>query len=392
MTSQGNIKNQDQGPDSISYIPPPQTDFTNIKHTEIQAEEAAKLYYTDTQSEDTPITGRNIVKVSKRFTKYYLNSVPPPNAQAAGVAGAAGAGNPNLSVNPLVSFFMSFNKLANILRELTAAQEKANLVEMSLVTDLAQGEAEQIKNSAQQEANMYIATAATSFAEAGASMGQFLTSLRARSKANLEVTAKETELNENIKGIDGTEPTMKKAEAELTKAQQAQDKIEQRINGKTLTSKEEQAFGGKTDEKLNQDLIQARSNTKDAQEDYEEKKGYHEDAVREQRKFLRNKDEEYRNAVSIRTDQLNAAFQAFSKTTDALSNVLKRGFAIEKGRADAIQKMMSAYQQTAYKMMDTLQNAKSENTKMISELMQLLKQFSDAAAKTNSSITAHGSV
>ena len=79
-----------------------------------------------------------------------------------------------------------------------------------------------------------------------------------------------------------------------------------------------------------------------------------------------------------------------SKAIEGISNMMRAGYALEKGQAEAMQKLMEGYQQNANKTIDLLNNMKSENSRLIGDLMQQLRGFSDQARQLYGTIGVQG--
>lgn len=393
MTNSGNIGNRSQGsPDSIPaepmiFIQPP-------KDTDAHKTKGAQPndYYADTQASDGML--------SEKVSGKHLNNIPPPNAQISGntqttgVVGNAGNGNPFLAPNPLVAFFITFTELSNILRELTMAQEQINLIEMSIINDLASGEAAQILTAAEAEKNMYYASAASSFAEAGVSMGQALATTRAEKSAENQLNKQKTDLKTEVETsktnlntaegeLNTAKTTVKTSKQNLEKAEKNLEAAEKLDNTKLENREKVKAARAEVQE--------AENNLKVADDDKREKSwkvNKAENRLETAKRDLENHDIHYienrQRLVQSSTFKMQMWSQACSKLTDAFANVAKASLAMQKAQAEAIQKMMSSYQQTAFKVIEAI--TRKESSQMIADLFQQLRKFSDDAKKLGGSI------
>ena len=105
---------------------------------------------------------------------------------------------------------MNFDELSTILMQMSNAQEKVTLLEMSIVQDLGLGEAQQILNAATAEQKMYIAQAVSDFADMGSSLVQTIGSASASYKANKELSTEENRLKGNVDDAGDTVTTERK--------------------------------------------------------------------------------------------------------------------------------------------------------------------------------------
>lgn len=411
MTNSGNIGNQGQTPSFKGFLPPPLSAFTSPSAIAAKGTTGTGTtgttgttatgpigqgYYADTQSS---------VQVGGKPAANYLNNIPAPNAQASGTSGSKGGGNPFLDPNPLVAFFIDFNEIANIMRQTTMAQEQTSLIEMSLVNDLASGEASQIITAAQQDALMYTATAVSSFVEAGAAGAQLVGQGMARNSTSNEMSTEQTEVDENV----STAQTNLNNVTELEDADNANTTAQTNLQAKQAAvvdsqtnpvgnSPEEQAANTnqKTQEfteaqtqadAANDRLVKAKQNFKDNDIDsVDSAQQKLKKAQTAQQQFKANYATNYQHKLSDKTWYHQMVSTMITKGVDAGANAAKAWLTVHKSLAEAQQKMMSAYMQNAFKMIDTLNKAQQENSSMVADLFRQLQKFSDDDRKLGGSI------
>lgn len=363
-----------------------------------------------------------------------LDSVPPPDdvnsstkststtsttsststASTTPIAGPSGGGNPFLAVNPLVAFFMDFNEIANILRQMTNAQANLAIIEMGITNDLAHGEAQQIILAAKAESKMYMAAAISSFTEAGVSLATGLGSFAAETRADSQMSEASAAKKQNVQDAEVDTAQKKqqmeeaqnayKAEASVPDKQaevrSAREKVKQveedptsspnEINKakKNLQQKQRELEAAKQADKDNASVAAKKKEMERTETDYEESQSRLNKAQREKQEFDAKFMETRYGLGQNRTLQIQMAGQFLSKSVDGVANLIKSIETMKKGQAEAIRALYQAYEQNALKQIDALNSAKSENSKMISELFQLLRKFSDDERKLGGSLTA----
>lgn len=379
----------------------------------------SQTYYDDSVSGSTQTAGTN---------KNSLNSVPPPKGQVNGTSNSQ-KGNSFLEPNPLVTFFINFTLFSDILRQTSMAQEKSELMEMNLVNDLGLEDAAQILQSAGAEETMYIAAASADFTEAACSLAQAgaaIAGARSSSKEmDAESSRQDTEIQTQQREVDADDEQVnetqeyigaKNRQTDLQNAQKEetatnsdpeatdQDKNEARTKREkaedAYTQQDENTVEGyefknrrkmeqlNDQEKLNyakKDLARAEDKQFNDKQDLQK-------LQREKSRFVADYSNTYQGKIQQKTQTFQFFATATSKFADAIQNIIKAQQTLIKGQADAQKALLDAYMQVAFKMMDTLNNAKKENSQMIAQLFQALEKFSDAEKKVGGTITAQGAV
>ncbi|WP_166158356.1 hypothetical protein [Neochlamydia sp. AcF84] len=418
MTS-GNITGQSQG--GGVYLPPSDSGAVPAAGANPAAKAVAQpnqAYYTDSTS-----TGKEAV--SAKHTRNLLAHIPPPNAQAAGVSESSGTGNPFLRPNPLVAFFMNFTEISNVLRQMTMAQEKITLSQMSMINELAKGQAQQILQAAEKESKMYMASAIACFMEAGVSLGQAAMQFRVNRNTDKEMELQKKTYKDEATRLKGHKASAKQYYDEVSGQHTASEmKVKQmrdadknvadaRKNLKDakqggsregITASEQKlkdaeaqrdiAYGGqlKVDQraaKLKEaeaESLRSSEESLSAKRDLNRANHESETANYELEKFNTSYFMTHANSVSNKMMIFNMTSTMLNKSTEGLMNLWKSELVVEKAQAEALKAMMDAYIQNAFKTVDLMNNAKSENSKLIADLMQQLRKFSEDERKLGSSV------
>ncbi len=395
MTQSGNISSHGGGGGGL--VAPSgfftQSAFTQsaldtTQSTGTQASNASSTYYTDTQSGGQKIQGK--------LASNYLNKIPAPNSQISGSSN--NDTNPFLRANPLVAFFMNFDELSTILMQMSNAQEKVTLLEMSIVQDLGLGEAQQILNAATAEQKMYIAQAVSDFADMGSSLVQTIGSASASYKANKELSTEENRLKGNVddagdtvtteeKNVQAAKQSLQDAENQLNQAQQDKAYYDSG-KGKQETIDEDKMQANKSVQEARDNLKQQQATADAATDKLETAKDNQSKAQKELDKFKTNREQTKDRIISERTMVLQMSAQALTKGISASSKLYSATMTLEKGQAEALRTVMSTFLTTATKMIDSANSDIQANHKMVSDLMQALQQYSNNAKKLGGSLTA----
>lgn len=351
-----------------------------------------------------------------------LDTMPPPDdvdhastasttsattTQSTAVAGAPGAGNPFLNANPLVAYFIDFNNIAVMLRQMTNSQAHLTVLEMGITNDMAHGEAQKILEAAHAESKMYLAAAITSFTEAGVSLATGLGSFAAERAADKQMesasqskqtavddaqTNVQTRQNELTTARQNYEDTAQTpaAQKKLQEAKKAADADPENTTGshEKLQEARDNLEKAKLADKDNQVVRDHKNNLEKAEQNVDESQSQLKKAQRDKEEFQAKFLETRYSMSSSRTFRLQMAGEFIKKSTDGAANIVKSIETIEKGQAEAIRALYQSYQQNAQRMIDSLNSARSENSKMISELFQLLRKFSDDTRKLGGTLTA----
>lgn len=390
MNNSGNI-NQGKTPDHLAFIPPPVLTDETANPVRTVGISKKEVYYTDSLA-------RDVQEKAQRGTS--LNTIPPPNAQSMGVSGAAGTGNLFLTPNPLVAFFINFNELSRTLRDMSIMQANISLMEMGLILDLAKGEAEQILKAAKAESKMYIAAAVASFTEGATSLisgsisfgvdwkaskqlkADKKTSVSEASQAKTDVTQPKIDNNIAKTKLNSAEANLQNSRADLDNARSTYLKDPSKENKQQVKDAKQKVTNAETD------VNNANKDYRTSQRNLDKAEARYENAKRESENFDAHYLEKRQGLVQTATFKLQMFNQFINKMTDAAANLVKAGAALEKGQAEAEQKMLAAYQQTANRMLGNLDESRKANSQFIAELMRMLQQFSDQAKKSGGTITA----
>lgn len=394
MTAEGNVSGHSKGP---VYIPLPQEAGAGatggVVEKPLQKGEGVKTgaqaYYTDS----TGVSATADAKLTAAESRDLLSKIPPPNAQSVGVSGSigmgnaaaasapTGLGNPFLSANPLVAFFMTFNEISNTLKRLSMAQADLSILQMTAATDLSHGIANNILNAAEAEKGMYIASAVASFVEAGTSIMQGMANFKARGAAAKDLQKQNANLK--AKAYDGPNSS----EAKLNKAIDNQKdalsnvKAKQAELAKAKLDKDPDAIAQAQSNLDDAKFTHRRAMTKTDDADYEHNKNVKEIEKKED-SYLTDLD----NATQQRMTTMNMATTFTNKSIDGMVNLIKANLVMVKAQAEAEKEVMSAQQQNLLKTMDLLNNARNENSKLIGDLMQQLRAASDMERKLGGSL------
>lgn len=402
MPDQGNVGSQMPNQDNtLSFKPFTVANDGSIATTPSVNKEAltpTSTYFTDTQSATGTTPGGKPVTNS-------LNTIPPPNAQAAGVSGAAGEGNAFLVPGALVAFFMEFNELATIERQTSLAQEQETLMQMAMSNSLTSGMANEIITAANFEQGSLISSAAASFVDGAASLSMGIAQSRAEAAGEGQLDSEESTLNTQLDSDQAdletargniTDTEFQETNNNLNKAQDNLNEEETKMEQLDPSSPEGKAQQAKVDEAKEQvENAQEKLQTQKKKLSKEDQNTLNkaEEKVKTSEKdlqhFQNHRLEKLQSMVQFTIGKTQAYSQALSKMISAFSSSANAVLVTYKARAEAMLKMMENYQQTTFKMMDTLNSARGDNSKMIADLMQQLRNFSDAEKKFGT-LTAMG--
>ena len=293
---------------------------------------------------------------------------------------------------------MNFDELSTILMQMSNAQEKVTLLEMSLVQDLGLGEAQQILNAATAEQKMYIAQAVSDFADMGASLAQTIGSASASYKANKELNANEDNLSGNVnkasgdvtteeQNVQAAKQSVQDAENQLNEAQQDKAYYDSG-KGNQNTIDEDKMQADKAVQDARDNLKQQQANSDAATDKLETAKDNQSKAQKELDNFKLNRERTKDKIIGDKTMILQTSAQAFTKAISASSKLYSATMTLEKGQAEALKTVMSTFLTTATKMIDSSNSNIEANHKMVSDLMQALQQYSNNAKKLGGSLTA----
>lgn len=426
MADIGNLKSQDQ-PLNPAYIPPPTKDLIpGTKQPKaaagaagIQGSDAAVLegldetkdagavidsYYADSITAGNVVAGN--IQGGKHIANYLNNIPPPPNSsgsQFTPVSGTRGAGNPFLAPNPIVAFFITYNKIAKAFIELSQAQEQVILLQIGIANDLAKGKAAAIIQAGNAEYKSYIAAATASFTEAAVSLGQGVASYRASKRAESQLKTQSEQLD---KDIETKKTKLNEARDEVdthaTNTQKLQARVNQydEISNNAAKIKDDPTKSHEVRQKADEIHKEAQTKRQEVQNLVEKSNDQHFESRRNYRKAVDRLDEaqEAKNEFQIKYAEKRQAIiqqstlniqitgQFISKSIDGAANVVRAAAALEKSRAEALQALLSNYEQTNYKIWDTVASFRNDNLRLIADLFQQLRKHSDDAKKLGSSV------
>lgn len=347
-------------------------------------------YYTDTAGTQSDKYIGEIDKLIK-----HLDAMPAPATmldETNDLEGPNGLKNLFLLANPLVAFFMVFTEMANTLRQMALVQAHLTIMQMDIVMDLAKCEAHQIIEAANAESKMYIASAVASFAEAGAFAAQGIATLHADRMASKQLDKEGAEKNTDFKN-----KTQARTEAQeaYTNSGAATPKAEKNLaevkarqppaKEKEVQDAEAELTDAKREDGKNEKISAAKKKLDEKEEDYRISKA-------DKEKFDAHYAERKQAAIQHTIIYAQAFSQSSAKFLDGAMNIWKSQLVLQKAEAEALQKMLGAYEQLALKMLDNLNNARQEDSKVISELMSQLRNFSDTARKLGGSIAVQTGV
>lgn len=395
-------------PDSggTAYIPLPNQDGKAVQSS-VQDKAAAQAkqadavngkYYTDSTSS----AATQERTLTPEQSKNLLNHIAPPNVQMTGISGTAaqeGTGNPFLRPNPLVAFFMTFTEISNTMRQMTNAYAQLTILQMTMTNELGKGIAAEILRGAQAEHDSYMAAAIADFTQAGVALIQGAAQFKAKGSAQKQLDKQRESMEKRTygeKSADGKDYTVKGTEQKLADAKIGKTNAEKAVENAeyNLRNAEKNYENGQsTHDKVRaaqKEVETQEKNLYDTSRKLDEAEYQHDKNVKALDKF----EEDYAGALEGATQNkmysIKMSGDFVSKAIEGITNMMRAGYALEKGQAEAMQKLMEGYQQNANKTIDLLNNMKSENSRLIGDLMQQLRGFSDQARQLYGTIGVQG--
>ncbi len=362
-----------------------------------------QTYYADTQSSGG-------FQTSGKLNTNNLAQITPPGTNTHSVPGRSGEQNLFLGSNPMVAFFMDMDEMAQVLIKTDLLQATLLILEMAITNNLAQGKAAAILQSANADYTSHIAAAVSSFAQAGTALVQMGQTWNAENEADEMITNQknglQTSLDTENENVDDAQDELDENEEALNAAQanvnSAENELEDSQN--TLKALKEVEGGAAPDDiesaqnevtKAQRKLKAADTDLENANEDFRaakrhlsEAQGKLQDAQSAQDDFAVHEQEKRQNFIQSKTQETQLASQFINQMINGFSEVIQADAALTKGASDATVALYSNYEQNAFKMMDQLIAQIGSNSKMVADLMQMLRNFSDQEKKLGGSLTA----
>ncbi|MBN9377393.1 MAG: hypothetical protein BGO14_09875 [Chlamydiales bacterium 38-26] len=397
-------------PDSggTAYIPLPNQDSKAVQSpvqdkATSQAKQADAVngkYYTDSTSS----AATQERTLTPEQSKNLLTHIAPPNVQMSGISGTAaqeGTGNPFLRPNPLVAFFMTFTEISNTMRQMTNAYAQLTILQMTMTNELGKGIAAEILRGAQAEHDSYMAAAIADFTQAGVALIQGAAQFKAKSSAQKQLNQQRESMEKRTYGEKdasgekiinpGTEQKLADAKIGKTNAEQAVKNAEHNLrNAEKNYANDKSTDSRKAVREAQKELDTQERKLYDTSRKLDEAEYQHDKNVKGLDKFEEDYAGTLEGATQNKMYSIKMSGDFVSKAIEGISNMMRAGYALEKGQAEAMQKLMEGYQQNANKTIDLLNNMKSENSRLIGDLMQQLRGFSDQARQLYGTIGVQG--